>query len=101
MNQSISEDQKEGRISKEELMVFIKGFLDSILDDQTSKQQEDSIELFNQFFRYVLKYNRTGIADKIMRIQKTFNQIPERECPSCGVKGYFPNAECDDCRKQI
>ncbi len=61
-------------ISKEQLMVFIKDFLDSILDDQTSKQQELSIELFNQFFDYCLRYNRLGIGRKVIELQNKMNK---------------------------
>ena len=61
-------------ISKEQLMVFIKDFLDSILDDQTSKQQEFSIELFNQFFDYCLRYNRLGIGRKVIELQNKMNK---------------------------
>lgn len=55
-------------------MVFIKDFLDSILDDQTSKQQEFSIELFNQFFDYCLRYNRLGIGRKVIELQNKMNK---------------------------
>ena len=90
-------------------MVFIKDFLDSILDDQTSKQQEFSIELFNQFFDYYLKYNRLGLGDKIKQMQKKLNTFepydPTKsapaDCPSCGQKNYSENSECDDCRRQV
>lgn len=61
-------------ISKEQLMVFIKDFLDSIIDDQTSKQQEFSIELFNQFFEYYLRYNREGVGRKIVALQNKMNK---------------------------
>lgn len=96
-------------ISKEQLMVFIKDFLDSILDDQTSKQQELSIELFNQFFDYCLRYNRLGLGDKIKQMQKKLNTFepydPTKsapaDCPSCGQKNYSENSECDDCRRQV
>ena len=96
-------------ISKEQLMVFIKDFLDSILDDQTSKQQELSIELFNQFFDYCLRYNRLGLGDKIKQMQKKLNTFepydPTKsapaDCPSCGQKYFSENSECDDCRIQL
>jgi uncharacterized protein with PhoU and TrkA domain len=61
-----------------EYMVFVQSYLNDTVDEYTLKEEKLRVKTLNELFYYIMRYNRKGIAEEVMKLQNKMNNYEHK-----------------------